>query len=112
MLLYGRLDRTASAGRFFGHGIPTPVQSVTITVGSNGVGLKLNLTKEKQMKLFASKHSHTQNFVKEHSPIYDLAAYQQRQRQLKRKKVLKNIFDTAIFISVAGLSFSTLFWGA
>lgn len=64
------------------------------------------------MKTFTATHSHAQNNLKEHSPIYDLAAYQQRQRQLKRKKVLKNIFDTAIFISVAGLSFSTLFWGA
>ncbi|MFX6496349.1 hypothetical protein ABTG19_04715 [Acinetobacter baumannii] len=43
MLFHGRLDRTASAGRICDHGIPTPVQSVTITVGSNGVGLKLNL---------------------------------------------------------------------
>lgn len=64
------------------------------------------------MNSFTSIHSHAQNSVKEHSPIYDLDAYQQRQRQLKRKKLLKNIFDTAIFISVAGLSFSTLFWGA
>ncbi|CAM85515.1 hypothetical protein ABAYE0547 [Acinetobacter baumannii AYE] len=28
------------AGRFFCHGIPTPVQSVTITVGSFGVRFK------------------------------------------------------------------------
>ncbi|MBP8005481.1 MAG: hypothetical protein KAZ18_01095 [Acinetobacter sp.] len=64
------------------------------------------------MKIFTATHSHAQNNLKEHSPINDLDAYQQRQRQLKRKKLLKNIFDTAIFISVAGLSFSTLFWGA
>ncbi|MFW1665075.1 hypothetical protein [Acinetobacter ursingii] len=63
------------------------------------------------MKTLASTHSHTQNFVKEHSPIYDLAAYQQRQRNIKRQRLLKNLTDTAIFISVAGFTFSTLFWG-
>lgn len=49
------------------------------------------------MKYFALTQSHTQNNVKEHSPIYNLAAYQQRQRQFKRQKLLKNFFDTAIF---------------
>ena len=39
------------------------------------------------MKTFTATHSHAQNNLKEHSPIYDLAAYQQRQRQLKRKKL-------------------------
>lgn len=63
------------------------------------------------MKTFTATHSHTQNNVKEHSPIYDLAAYQQRQRQFKRKKLLKNLFDTAIFASAAGFTFSMLFWG-
>ncbi|EHU1747769.1 hypothetical protein A1E80_RS10675 [Acinetobacter baumannii] len=64
------------------------------------------------MKYFALTQSHTQNNVKEHSPIYNLAAYQQRQRQFKRQKLLKNFFDTAIFISIAGFTFSMLFWGA
>ncbi|WP_151839281.1 hypothetical protein [Acinetobacter junii] len=63
------------------------------------------------MKTFTATHSHAQKNLKEHSPIYDLAAYQQRQRQLKRKKLLKNFFDTAIFVSVAGFTFSMLFWG-
>lgn len=63
------------------------------------------------MKTFATKHTHAQNNLKEHSPIYDLAAYQQRQRQLKRHRFLKNLTDTAIFISVASLTFSTLFLG-
>ncbi|AUM29145.1 MULTISPECIES: hypothetical protein [Acinetobacter calcoaceticus/baumannii complex] len=64
------------------------------------------------MKTFTATRSHTQNNVKEHSPIYDLAAYQQRQRQFKRQKLIKNIFDVAIVISIAGFTFSTLFWGA
>lgn len=63
------------------------------------------------MKSFTATHSHTQNNVKEHSPIYDLAAYQHRQRQFKRQKLLKNLFDTAIFVSAAGFTFSMLFWG-
>lgn len=99
------------AGRFFVRGILTPVQSVTITVRSDGVRFK-NLNEDQQMKHFALTHSYIQNNVKEHSPIYDLGAYQQRQRQFKRQKLLKNFFDTAIFISVAGFTFSMLFWGA
>ncbi|HCK29787.1 hypothetical protein [Acinetobacter ursingii] len=63
------------------------------------------------MKTFASTHSCTSKSVQEHSPIYDLAAYQQRQRKIKRQRLLKNLTDTAIFISVAGFTFSTLFWG-
>lgn len=47
----------------------------------------------------------------EHTPIYDLDAYNQRQRQFKRKKLLKNFFETAIFLSFAGFTFLTLFWG-
>ena len=62
------------------------------------------------MKTFASTHSCTLNEgkvkqrftrvqdesydrvnVKEHSPIYDLPAYETRQRKLKRKQILKNI---------------------
>ncbi|EXD24290.1 hypothetical protein [Acinetobacter baumannii] len=63
------------------------------------------------MKTFTATHSCTQNNVKEHTPIYDLDAYQKRQRQFKRKKLLKNLFDTAIFASAAGFTFSMLFWG-
>ena len=60
---------------------------------------------------FASTHSCTQNNVKEHSPIYDLAAYQQRQRKLKRKQIVKNILDTTVFFSACSVVFSLLFWG-
>ncbi|WP_064534638.1 hypothetical protein [Acinetobacter baumannii] len=64
------------------------------------------------MIILAATYSHTQNNVKEHSPVYDLDAYEKRQRQFKRKKLLKNLFDTAIFASAAGFTFSMLFWGA
>ena len=82
------------------------------------------------MKHFASAHSRTLNEgkvkqrftrvqdesyarvnVKEHSPIYDLAAYEKRQRKLKRKQILKNILDTIVFFSACSIVFSLLFWG-
>ena len=63
------------------------------------------------MKTFASTHSCTQNNVREHSPIYDLAAYEKRQRKLKRKQIFKNILDTIVFFSACSIVFSLLFWG-
>ena len=63
------------------------------------------------MKTFASTHSCTQNNVKEHSPIYDLAAYEKRQRKLKRKQIFKKILDTIVFFSACSIVFSLLFWG-
>ena len=73
-------------------------------------GLKLT-NRTTPMKLFASTHSRTSKLVKEHSPIYDLAAYQTRQRQLKRQRLIKNLVDTTVFISLASFTFSMLFWG-
>lgn len=63
------------------------------------------------MKQFASAHSCTQKNVREHSPIYDLPAYLQRQRKLKRKQIFKNILDTTVFFSACSIVFSLLFWG-
>ena len=63
------------------------------------------------MKHFANAHSCAQNNVREHSPIYDLAAYEKRQRKLKRKQILKNILDTTVFFSACSIVFSLLFWG-
>lgn len=64
------------------------------------------------MKTFALKNSPTQNSVHEHTPVHDLVAFKQRQLKLKRQKLIKNIFDAGIFISIVGFTFSTLFWGA
>ncbi|EMF0908258.1 MULTISPECIES: hypothetical protein [Acinetobacter calcoaceticus/baumannii complex] len=64
------------------------------------------------MKTFALKNSPTQNSVLEHTPVKDLAAFKQRQQKLKRQKLIKNIFDVAIFINISSFTFSTLFWGA
>lgn len=63
------------------------------------------------MKHFASAHSCTQKNVREHSPVYDLQAYEQRQRKLKRKQIFKNILDTTVFFSACSIVFSLLFWG-
>lgn len=62
------------------------------------------------MKIFASTHSCTQNNVKEHTPIYDLQAYALRQRSIKRKQLLKNLRDTAVFFITTLLTLSILFW--
>lgn len=64
------------------------------------------------MTSFSTKHSCAQNNVKEHSPIYDLAAYETHQRKLKRKQITKNILDTAVFFFSCSMAFSLLFWGA
>ncbi|MFP0858870.1 hypothetical protein ACLDYQ_16580 [Acinetobacter baumannii] len=64
------------------------------------------------MNTFALKNSPSQNSVKEHTPVHDLVAFKQHQLKLKRQKLIKNIFDAAIFISIASFTFSTLFWGA
>lgn len=63
------------------------------------------------MKTFASTHSRTQNNLKEHSPIYDLDAYFERQRKLKQQKLLKNFVDATVFLSMAVMTFSILFMG-
>ncbi|OUY08727.1 hypothetical protein [Acinetobacter populi] len=60
------------------------------------------------MKHFASTHSHTQNSVIEHTPIYDLDAYQQKQRHRQRKHTLIN---TASYLCIFGFAFSMFFWG-
>jgi hypothetical protein len=73
-------------------------------------GLHLD-DRNQQMKHFANVHSCTQKNVREHSPIYDLQAYEQRQRKLKRKQIFKNILDTTVFFSACSIVFSLLFWG-
>ncbi|KAA8733890.1 hypothetical protein F4V57_07520 [Acinetobacter qingfengensis] len=60
------------------------------------------------MKHFASTHSHTQNSVREHTPIYDVDAYNQQQRRRQRQQTLIN---TASYLCIFGLAFSMLFWG-
>lgn len=49
--------------------------------------------------------------VIEHTPIYDLNAYNQRKRQFHRKQIFKNFIDGFTFICMAVITFSMLFWG-
>ena len=63
------------------------------------------------MKIFALKNTSTQNSVQEHTPIYDMAEYQQRQKQLKYQRIRKNIFDTCTFLCAMVFTFSILFLG-
>ncbi|ENU88548.1 hypothetical protein F972_02112 [Acinetobacter sp. CIP 102529] len=47
----------------------------------------------------------------EHTPIYDLVAYEQRLKKRKNQKVIKNIFESLTVICMAVLTFSILFLG-
>lgn len=49
--------------------------------------------------------------VLEHTPIYDLAAYNERQKQRKRVQFIKYIFKSVSAFCVATLIFSILFLG-
>ena len=71
----------------------------------------LNEGKVKQRFTRVQDESYARVNVKEHSPIYDLAAYEKRQRKLKRKQIIKNILDTIVFFSACSIVFSLLFWG-
>ncbi|ENX53235.1 hypothetical protein F902_04104 [Acinetobacter higginsii] len=63
------------------------------------------------MKSFTSKHNHTQNILKEHSPIYDMEAYRRKARRLRIQKVFKNTYEGGVFSLVVVLTFSILFLG-
>lgn len=46
----------------------------------------------------------------EHTPIYDLHAYNLRQIHLKRQKLLKNFLEAISFLCIVAITFSTLFF--
>jgi hypothetical protein len=46
----------------------------------------------------------------EHTPIYDMDAYNQRQRQIQFKIFLKNVRETVVFIAITAFIFSMLWW--
>ena len=46
--------------------------------------------------------------VVEHTPIYDIDAYQQRQN---RQKIIYNILQTLTYLCAVGVTFSLLLWG-
>lgn len=60
----------------------------------------------------ARTYAHSKNAqVLEHTPIYDLNAYLEHHRKIKRQKVLKNTAETGMYLCAAALTFSMLFWG-
>ena len=110
---FGRLDRAAfGLAVFLLDGILTPVQSATIIVRSNGVRFK-TCQKEKPMKPFASMHSRTQKNeqVIEHTPIYDLAAYEKRQKQRKQTQIHFQTLKALSTLCIFCMTFSILFLG-
>lgn len=88
------------AGRFSEYGILTPVRSATITVRSDGGRFEKTYLRVLVMK----KSIH----VLEHTPIYDLDAYNQRQRRLKHKKLRKNLVEALSFLCLVTITFSIL----
>lgn len=64
----------------------------------------------RQIQARASAYPKNAHII-EHTPIYDLAAYQQRQRKNKRHQILKNAAETSMYFCAAALTFSMLFWG-
>ncbi len=49
--------------------------------------------------------------VIEHTPIYDLEAFKQRQKKHKIHKLFKNFIDTFTFLCAVFMTFSILFIG-
>ncbi|EHU1299800.1 MULTISPECIES: hypothetical protein [Acinetobacter calcoaceticus/baumannii complex] len=49
--------------------------------------------------------------VIEHTPILDLEAFLKRQKQIKRSKLLKNLYEGSAFICMVAFTFSILFIG-
>ena len=60
---------------------------------------------------FARAQDESYARIQEHTPIYDLNAYNQRRRQLQRKQIFKNFIDGFTFICMAVITFSMLFLG-
>ena len=54
-----------------------------------------------------SKKSH----VIEHTPVYDLVAFEKRQKKLKFNQLLKSILANGFILSTFALTFSLLFIG-
>lgn len=65
------------------------------------------------MKLFASMHSRTQKNVQviEHTPIYDLAAYEKRQKQRKHTQIRFQTLKALSTLCIFCMTFSILFLG-
>ncbi len=65
---------------------------------------------KRQIQARASAHLKNAHII-EHTPIYDLAAYEQRLKKRKLNQTLKNLFESLTFVCMALLTFSILFLG-
>jgi len=65
---------------------------------------------KRQIQARASAHFKNAHII-EHTPIYDLAAYEQRLKKRKLHQTLKNLFESLTFVCMALLTFSILFLG-
>jgi hypothetical protein len=63
-----------------------------------------------QVRTRTPAHSKNAHII-EHTPIYDLAAFEQRLKKRKTQKLLKNTFAGLAQICMAVLTFSILFLG-
>ena len=69
-----------------------------------------NLVMNRQIQARTSAHSKNAHII-EHTPITDLAAFEQRLKKRKNQKLLKNTFVGLAQICMAVLTFSILFLG-
>lgn len=63
---------------------------------------------KRQIQARAFAHSKNAHII-EHTPIYDLEAYEKRLKQRKIQQFFKNLIDGFAFLCVAVLTFSMLF---
>ncbi|AZC06667.1 TPA: hypothetical protein NES04_003146 [Acinetobacter baumannii] len=60
----------------------------------------------------ARAHAHLNHAqIIEHTPIYDLEAFKQRQKKRKIHQLFKNVIDTFTFLCAVFMTFSILFIG-
>ena len=81
-----------------------------MAVGFNKIKPTRNLVMKRQIQVRTSKFYQHQGCI-EHTPIYDLAAFEQRLKIRKTQKLLKNTFAGLAQICMAVLTFSILFLG-
>ncbi|MDC5039412.1 hypothetical protein OHW26_11550 [Acinetobacter baumannii] len=65
---------------------------------------------KRQIQVRTSASTFDKKYI-EHTPIYDLEAYEKRLKQRKIQQFFKNLIDGFAFLCVAVLTFSMLFLG-
>ena len=65
---------------------------------------------KRQIQARASAHSKNAHII-EHTPIYDLDAYEKRQKQRKINQFFKSLISNSFILSTFVLTFSLLFIG-